>query len=716
MFLKRLELNGFKSFAGKTDLSFPEGITAIVGPNGSGKSNVTDAIRWLLGEREAKNLRGVKADDLIFAGTPKRPRVGLAQATLYFDNSSGFFPVDYKEVSISRKVSRDGTSEFSLNKSEIRLKDLVDFLAKVRLGARGLTIIGQGESDLFIKASPRDRREMIEEVLGLKEYQLKKIASIRSLKNTSFNLEKVGAMLEELKPRLRLLRKQVNRWGERAELEKELRLLENWHFGTRFIALGKELKTTEPELKKLHEEIKTKETELRALEKEKVEVDKSEPEHREKIELLRGKRQVIMNKRAELQREIGRVEAQIELLKETLQKGKVKAGSEEIERRVNEVRRLAEKALGETKLENLHSYIQKIIDEIKNIFESEDKETPARVMGLEKSRENFISNIAQLDKELRTLEEEENNFTKSIENFNQEFRKVFERMDAKRREIEALENKEKTLLFEKERIELKRKDLEEQLGQIGRNPSEFEKTDVEAGEEVKAMSDDGIMKRMFRLRSELAGIGDVDEGIVKEAKETESRFEFLENQIHDLEIASGDLKNLIKDLDHKVHTEFEASLRQVNEELAKFIQAMFEGGKAKLKLEDLKPITLEGEPVKEPMEEMEAGIEVEVMLAKKRIGSLDLLSGGERSLLSIAILFALVSVSPPPFLVLDEVDAALDSRNAGRFGELLKEFAKRTQFIIVTHNQTTMTAANVLYGVTMGDDGTSKVVSLKLEK
>src|SRR3989338_8857818 len=681
MFLKRLELNGFKSFAGKTDLSFHEGITAIVGPNGSGKSNVTDAIRWLLGEREAKNLRGVKADDLIFAGTPKRPRVGLAQATLYFDNSSGFFPVDYKEVSISRKVSRDGTSEFSLNKSEIRLKDLVDFLAKVRLGARGLTIIGQGESDLFIKASPRDRREMIEEVLGLKEYQLKKIASIRSLKNTSFNLEKVGAMLEELKPRLRLLRKQVSRWGERAELEKELRLLENWHFGTRFIALGKELKTTEPELKKLHEEIKTKETELRALEKEKVEVDKSEPEHREKIELLRGKRQVIMNKRAELQREIGRVEAQIELLKETLQKGKVKAGSEEIERRVNEVRRLAEKALGETKLENLHSYIQKIIDEIKNIFEKE-----------------------------------ENNFTKSIENFNQEFRKVFERMDAKRREIEALENKEKALLFEKERVELKRKDLEEQHGQIGRNPSEFEKTDVEAGEEVKAMSDDGIMKRMFRLRSELAGIGDVDEGIVKEAKETESRFEFLENKLHDLEVASEDLKNLIKDLDHKVHTEFEASLRQVNEELAKFIQAMFEGGKAKLKLEDLKPITLEGEPVKEPMEEMEAGIEVEVMLAKKRIGSLDLLSGGERSLLSIAILFALVSVSPPPFLVLAEVDAALDSRNAGRFGELLKEFAKRTQFIIVTHNQTTMTAANVLYGVTMGDDGTSKVVSLKLEK
>src|SRR3989344_5455343 len=119
MFLKRLELNGFKSFAGKTDLSFPEGITAIVGPNGSGKSNVTDAIRWLLGEREAKNLRGVKADDLIFAGTPKRPRVALHREPLFFENSSGFFPFDKKEFSISRKESRGGPSDFSLNKSKI---------------------------------------------------------------------------------------------------------------------------------------------------------------------------------------------------------------------------------------------------------------------------------------------------------------------------------------------------------------------------------------------------------------------------------------------------------------------------------------------------------------------------------------------------------------------------------------------------------------------
>jgi len=161
--LKRLELNGFKSFAGKTVLEFPAGITAIVGPNGSGKSNIIDAIRWLLGEREARNLRGGKGEDLIFAGTPQRPRVGLAQASLYFENHKKFFPVEFAEVAVSRQVNRDGSNEYFLNKSEVRLKDIVDFFAKARLGTKGLVVVSQGNSDLFIASTPAMRREMIEE-------------------------------------------------------------------------------------------------------------------------------------------------------------------------------------------------------------------------------------------------------------------------------------------------------------------------------------------------------------------------------------------------------------------------------------------------------------------------------------------------------------------------------------------------------------------------
>jgi len=209
--LKKLELNGFKSFAQKTTFDFPDGITAIVGPNGSGKSNVIDAIRWLLGEREAKNLRGGRSEDLIFAGTAKRPRTGMASASLYFDNSSGFFPVDFSEVVVARQANRDGTNQYFINKSEVRLKDLIDFFAQARLGSRGLVVVTQGNSDMFIQAGPTERREMVEEMLGLREFQLKKAEAERRLKNTQINLDKVGALIEEILPHLRSLKRQTSR-------------------------------------------------------------------------------------------------------------------------------------------------------------------------------------------------------------------------------------------------------------------------------------------------------------------------------------------------------------------------------------------------------------------------------------------------------------------------------------------------------------------------
>src|SRR5579862_4248424 len=231
-FLKRLELNGFKSFAGKTVLEFPAGIVAIVGPNGSGKSNVVDSLRWLLGERDAKNLRGGKVEDLIFAGTPKRARVGVASASLYFENKNKFFPVDFEEVVVSRQVTRGGDSKYFLNGSEILLRDLIDFFAKARLGSRGMIIIGQGESDLFIRSTPTERREMIEEILGLREYQIKKADAERRLKNSSINLDKTKALIEEIVPHLKSLKRQTNRWEKRGMLEEELRTLENQFFGS----------------------------------------------------------------------------------------------------------------------------------------------------------------------------------------------------------------------------------------------------------------------------------------------------------------------------------------------------------------------------------------------------------------------------------------------------------------------------------------------------
>ncbi len=709
MFLKRLELQGFKSFADKTVLDFSSGIAAIVGPNGSGKSNVTDAIRWLLGEREARNLRGGKVEDLIFAGTEKRPRLGLAQATLYFDNSSGFFPVEFKEVSISRRIGRDGKSEVLLNKSEIRLKDVVDFFAKSRLGHSGFTIVGQGDSDLFIRATPLERREMIEEILGLKEYQLKKSDAKRRLGNTSINLEKSSALLEELKPHLRLLKRQVSRYAERDELARELKELEDGFYGSRVKSLRDENDAVGPKLKALRDEIGTAERKVKEAEKSLDAVKKSEPEANTELSDIQSRKKLQLEKRATLQKEIGRLEAKLEIASAP---GKLE--SAELKLALEEIRKTASGLSSEDSAERLKNGVRQIIELIDRILGNGN---PSGGGELAEEKEKLIFALKELDKASDDLSKRETELTGGLQQFNEKFREAFMALEEERGKLLKLSAENQRLTFEKERISIQLEDLKKQLAEIGRDLSDFRDWDG-----VVLEDQDGAMRRMFRLRSELAGIGDVDEALVKEARETEERYNFLTQQISDLNKAVADLKTLVRELEGKIHRDFSGAIKLINEEFTKFVRLMFGGGRASLYIqESVKPVVASGEDasteseVISETEEIQPGIEVEITLPRKRIKGLEVLSGGERSLVSIAALFALISVSPPPFLVLDEVDAALDEQNARRFGELLANFAKKTQFIIVTHNRATMEAADVLYGVTMSPDGTSKIVSLKLE-
>src|SRR5271154_1552924 len=296
-FLKRLELNGFKSFAGKTVLEFPAGIVAVVGPNGSGKSNIVDAVRWLLGERDAKNLRGGKGEDLIFAGTQKRARVGMATASLHFENKNKFFPVDFEEVVVSREIRRDGQSKYFLNKSEILLRDLIDFFAKARLGSRGMIIIGQGESDLFIRSTPSERREMIEEILGLREYQLKKADAERRLKNSRINLDKTKALVEEIVPHLRSLKRQTSRWERRGALEEELKGLENQFFGAHLGALHKQHAAVEEKIADHKKELDILQKEKREAEARQVKIESSQPEEKKDLAKIKEAIQELIEKK-----------------------------------------------------------------------------------------------------------------------------------------------------------------------------------------------------------------------------------------------------------------------------------------------------------------------------------------------------------------------------------------------------------------------------------
>ncbi|MGB7957777.1 MAG: AAA family ATPase [Minisyncoccia bacterium] len=720
-FLKKLELNGFKSFAQKTVLEFPSGIVAIVGPNGSGKSNVVDAIRWLLGEREAKNLRGGKVEDLIFAGTQKRARVGMASASLHFENSQKFFPVDFEEVVVTRQISRGGESKYFLNKSEILLRDLVDFFAKARLGSRGLIIIGQGDSDLFIRSTPMERREMIEEILGLREYQLKKADAERRLKNSRINLDKTKALVEEILPHLRSLKRQTGRWEKRGVFAEELKDLENQFFGSQLAEIEEKTGIAERRILENQKQRDELDAARASAEARQAEIEANQPKERKELVKIKEAIRSLAERRSLLQKDLGRLEAQMEMA--AAPKARGGHSGDQLLDLVRKMKVELERALEEDPRE-LHATVEGILEEIDSAL-GEHEEVPLEVPnGLRREFEKVTDDFKALDAEISALREKEQVFEKGEEGFYQAFKAAVADVQSAKNRIGEWENKNREFVLEKERLGLRHEEILRQIEQAGRRAEEFadHSATLHGGHDLAEME-----RRIFRLRGDLASIGEVDEALMKEAKDTENRYAFLAKESEDLEAAVRDLTKLMQELGEKIKTEFEGSLEKINKEFEKFFTTMFGGGSAKLKIIKPKvdrPESEEGESISAETEAAEEnvlpeennGIEIDVKLPRKKITSLDALSGGERSLVGIAAVFAMVSVSPPPFLVLDEVDAPLDERNAHRFADMLREFSKHTQFIVVTHNRATMEAADVLYGVTLDEDGTSKVVSLKFEE
>ena len=226
MRLKRLEIYGFKSFAERTVVVFDEGITGIVGPNGSGKSNLSDAVRWVLGEQSAKALRGGKMEDVIFNGTQKRKRMGYCEVSLVFDNEDHALSVDYTEVMITRRVYRSGEGEYYINKSACRLKDIVELFRDTGVGKEGYSIIGQGRIDEILSQKSEDRRGIFEEAAGIVKYRTRKEESEKRLANMRDNLSRVEDIIAELESQLEPLEKASETARRYLNLRDELRVLE----------------------------------------------------------------------------------------------------------------------------------------------------------------------------------------------------------------------------------------------------------------------------------------------------------------------------------------------------------------------------------------------------------------------------------------------------------------------------------------------------------
>lgn len=725
--MKRLELQGFKSFAAKTVLEFPDRITAIVGPNGSGKSNIVDGMRWVLGERGVKELRGATLENLIFAGTPKRPQASLAKVSFHFDNNRRIFPFDVEEIMLVRKIDRSGASQFFWNDAEAKLKDILPVLAKAKLGSRGITMIGQGQSDLFVKCDSKERRLMIEEILGLKEFRIKKEQAEKRLESSGTNMEKVKAMLDELSPHLRFLRRQKNRFAKREELETALRELEDKYFSRgygRFLselfAIQKPAELLEQKQIGLTKEIKGLEENLWKFEK------KNEGD--EIYGKIRAKITELIAKRSQIEKELAKLEAKFELQRETPSENHIAHNALIfIESLIPEIK----KALD---LENLPKIKEKLKEWLLKISQLRKPVGVEEETDFLNKKNKYENDLSEIDEEIKKLNKKEEEFAFAEQKINQEFRAQIQHLELRKNELREAVTALQAKNFEKEKISLRIKELEHQWLATGRKNEEFKeliKTKANSPATAADSEDfDGAEaeRKMFKLRTELAAIGEIDPALAKEASESEERYNFLSKELKDLDKAVIDLRILIKNLDETINTDFGNAFKSINDEFNKYCRLMFGGGRAKLKITkrttenlienstaDNAGIETTAEIAVESRDAVLAGVEIDLNLPGKKNLSLDMLSGGEKSLVSLAALFALIAVSPPPFLVLDEIDAALDDANARRFAELIRVFSKKTQFIIVTHNRATMEAADVLYGITLGEDGTSKILSLKLE-
>lgn len=770
MFLKRLEIQGFKSFANRTVLEFdPErgfssaeknaqGITAIVGPNGSGKSNVADALRWVMGEQSMKNLRGKKSEDIIFAGSGKKARLGSAWVTLVFDNSQKRIPLEFAEVSVTRKIYRSGESEYLINGSRVRLIDIVDLLAKAGVGKESYCVINQGMSDAVLNASQTDRRTILEDAAGVKQFQIQKERALKKLLTTKINLERVYELSREIEPHLKMLKRQAEKSAQRKEVESDLRQKQMklysflWHNFQQERSgsfeekeeLGRKMMNIQREVDKMNDELKSESKEVR---------------QSNGYEKLQDKRNSFFSEVNKLEKDLAIIEGRVEIIKERLQQQKIiksiPVDRDYVKDHLGNIQKSQEKLIQRLEavetldqLQDIREFARAIKQSMFDLFGDVEKgEAKVEENNEEKSKEEkeIVDKIEAYQKEKEETQKKIQDFRTKISEIDARIRqemendrkareKFFElegQLRIRQNELNILRDKFNDAKIRLARVEVREEDLTNEVQtelHIGVGELKYD------GESIDR---DKLEREITRLKFQMEQIGGIDPMVIQEYQETKDRFEFLTQESKDLEDAIESLKKIAKEMDQKIEKVFAGAFDQINKEFSKYFKIIFGGGNAKL-IKTTKPCRIplrdRGAGIKTEEQESdeeddfedksedenevksEIGIDISACPPGKKINNLSMLSGGERSLTSIALLFAIISYNPPPFTVLDEIEAALDEANSRRFSRILQELSGSTQFIAITHNRETMRQASLLYGVTMGDDGISKILSVKLEQ
>lgn len=918
MFLKSLELTGFKSFADKTKIDFSHGITSLLGPNGCGKSNIVDAIKWVLGEQSTKTLRAGKMEDVIFNGTDKRNPLQMAEVILTINNEEKHLNIDLTEIEIKRRVYRSGESEYYLNKSRVLLKNIKELFFDTGVGKTAYSILEQGKIDQILSTRPEDRRYIFEEAAGISRFKQQSREAERKIERTDENIVQVDTILREVKRTYDSKKSQAARCFKYNELNKEKFNLEvEVQLSTvksylllkedkqnRLSSLDEEIKNKSVALSSLDNVISEMQEDLRDKTSKRVsiqtELKRLEEEHKGKtefIELLnRYYKEALLSQQSsfdkakaledklllneedikdkykrieKLKEEAKEIEIDVSKIQQAFESAKLlivkQSGEiEELEIKIEESeesynilnsqlnditeaivveldsklsssgysyenRKALRDKIGEKlnhiiiTLENQSKFISQLStlegDSLSKKI-SQDKQTNINnLLSLKKmiqqydlvipsfiddfiSEDGIVSKKHKLDKQIlsnrenvnifrnqvsylrkdneklndqcsdyrdsisdfkimleqingsvgehtvaistikksndelkleyndrlieaksaaekakshqeniRSTEEEMNNIAQKGISLSEKLEELIELIEEKSNQIMMNQNQKSAsfdavnqLRREKDQSELQIQSIGEMTTQIynnffetySRNLSEYEdKLEVE-------LEDPKILRnKLEEVKKEISRLGYINQMAGDEFEEAKQQYDFLTSQINDLMKAKTDLEDVVSRITEESEERFIGTYKEISNNFQLMFRRLFGGGRAELKLSD-------------PDNILESGIEILAQPPGKKLTNLSLLSGGERSMTAVAILFATYQVKPSPFCVLDEIDAALDDRNIGFFLSVLEEFAKDSQFIIVTHNKHTVTGSNTLLGVTQLEAGVSTTVSYKI--
>lgn len=734
MYLQRLELIGFKSFAQKTVIEFSRstsaqsGIAAIIGPNGSGKSNLGESIRWALGEQSIKSLRGKKSEDIIFSGSGLKKHLNLAEVVLFFNNEKNNnqdFP--YQEFTITRRLYRNGESEYLINKNKVRLQDISLLMAKSGFGQKSYSIISQGTIQKILELSPQERQNFFNEATSVKQYQIKQEKAQKKIIKSQENLKKTAIILSEIKPLLNSLYRQIKRLEKRKEIEKELTEEQIKYYRHAWQKLHQKNEETQKKIKINQKKQKEISQELKKFQEDSKEsFQKSSRENyqktQEKYQQWLEEKNNLLSQEANLSQRINEIHNKIQNSIRTKIKEAPEINREElidsiknlqiIQEKIKKYITNKEKNWGQIEkwIEKSQAQIQKIIDSL------QEKKPPTDSLSHNLNKKKRLEEVKKQQEEIREkitianqkLEKFQKKIKELAHTINEKEKEIFlwqEKTSKSQKKLGEIEYQTNQLKIELARFETKEQDLEEEIKNEIKN---LNQNTINLIKEKKRkdkinLSSDVSRQKIEQLKYQLEIIGGIDPEVLQEYPRVQQRYDFLKKQSSDLKISIKSLNKINQELEEKIKNQFQESFYKINQAFDRYFKIIFNGGQAKIQLKE--NASLEGEK------------EIEILATPphKKIKNISMLSGGEKALTSLALIAAIISINEPPFVILDEVAASLDPENSAKFAKIIKELRRHTQFIVITHNQEIIEIADVLYGVSMQKNGTSKLISLRLE-